>query len=881
MAGFGGAVKLTGESEYRKALKQITQSLKEVDSELKVVTSQYDKTDRSQEALAAQSETLAKKYDAQALKVKALSDNYKSLEAQAAKNKAAHASLKSELDTESAKLKEIEAESGKTSDAYKDQADKVNQLSADYKKSQAAIDDQDAALSRARVELNNATAAMNTTRSTLDGLSAEMDQNAESADDLGNEVKKAGDDAESAGNGGFTILKGALADLASSAIQSALSGIRDLGSAIFDLGKQSITSYADYEQLVGGVEKIFGTGGQTLDEYARQLGVIPAAAIDSYRMLERTQSQIMTDAANAYMDLNMSANDYIAAINTAGATFAQTMGAQEGYDVARQGMLAIADYASGTGKSVEELTDKYQMITRSASSYQSIADQFAGILPQTSADFLAQAQAAGYLSEEYESLTDVPVAEYQQAVTDMLTQGVDALGLAGNTAAETANTLSGSLAAVSATWSNLITGLADDSADLDTLIGNFSSSLLNTARLITPRIQSVIEGFGTLASTLVEELVPELINMIPPLLETSLPILISAVESTLSAILSILPEVIPIISRLIPQICTSLVSMLPLVLSAGIEIILSLISGISDAIPQLLAMLPTLVSEISGVLLDNLGLIISTGVDLLVALIQGISEATPQLIDMLPDLVEQVSLAILDNLPLILNCGYELINSLISGIGRMLPSLLTSADQVMKRAASTLISNLPQILSIGKDIINSIIRGQLSMLVNLTNTVKNIFNTVKNKFAELPDELVTIGSNLVRGLWNGISDMTSWVIGKIQGFGESVLDGIRDFFGIASPSKLFENEVGKYLAEGIGVGFEDEMRSVSEDMQDAIPTSFDVGTNVNASGSLGGGLDYFSLVNAFKTALEDMTVELDDVTVGKFIQKTVTDAIYT
>ena len=321
--------------------------------------------------------------------------------------------------------------------------------------------------------------------------------------------------------------------------------------------------------------------------------------------------------------------------------------------------------------------------------------------------------------------------------------------------------------------------------------------------------------------------------------------------------------------------------MLPLVLSAGIEIILSLISGISDAIPQLLAMLPTLVSEISGVLLDNLGLIISTGVDLLVALIQGISEATPQLIDMLPDLVEQVSLAILDNLPLILNCGYELINSLISGIGRMLPSLLTSADQVMKRAASTLISNLPQILSIGKDIINSIIRGQLSMLVNLTNTVKNIFNTVKNKFAELPDELVTIGSNLVRGLWNGISDMTSWVIGKIQGFGESVLDGIRDFFGIASPSKLFENEVGKYLAEGIGVGFEDEMRSVSEDMQDAIPTSFDVGTNVNASGSLGGGLDYFSLVNAFKTALEDMTVELDDVTVGKFIQKTVTDAIYT
>ena len=123
--------------------------------------------------------------------------------------------------------------------------------------------------------------------------------------------------------------------------------------------------------------------------------------------------------------------------------------------------------------------------------------------------------------------------------------------------------------------------------------------------------------------------------------------------------------------------------------------------------------------------------------------------------------------------------------------------------------------------------------------------------------------------------------MTSWVISKIQGFGSSVLDGIRDFFGINSPSRLFEDEVGQYLAQGIGVGFEDEMRSVSEDMQNAIPTSFDVGTNVNASGSIGGGLDYYTLVNAFKTALEDMTVELDDVTVGKIITKTVANAIYT
>ena len=211
----------------------------------------------------------------------------------------------------------------------------------------------------------------------------------------------------------------------------------------------------------------------------------------------------------------------------------------------------------------------------------------------------------------------------------------------------------------------------------------------------------------------------------------------------------------------------------------------------------------------------------------------------------------------------------------------MLPSLVSYTPTLIREVARTLISNLPQILSAGKQLLTKFIDGIKSMFSNLRTTAGEVFNAVKNKLAELPSELITIGKNLVRGLWNGISDMTSWVINKIQGFGESVLDGIRDFFGINSPSRLFEDEVGQYLAQGIGVGFEDEMRAVSEDMQNAIPTSFDVGTNVNASGSIGGGLDYYTLVNAFKTALEDMTVELDDVTVGKIITKTVANAIYT
>ena len=194
-------------------------------------------------------------------------------------------------------------------------------------------------------------------------------------------------------------------------------------TGIVALTKSAVENYAEYEQLAGGAQKIFD---------------------------QMDYSRIEQDAQNAYKTMNISASEYLETMNDVGATFAATMGDEAGYNAAKTGLQAIADYASGTGKSVDVLSEKFTMITRSTSSYQSIADQFSGILPATSKDFLAQAQAAGILSDSYTELTQVPIAEYQQAVSEMLEKGVSDLGLAGNTAAETANTISCSLNASNA-----------------------------------------------------------------------------------------------------------------------------------------------------------------------------------------------------------------------------------------------------------------------------------------------------------------------------------------------------------------------------------------------------------------------------------------------
>ena len=835
-------------------------------------------------------------------------------------------------------MSKIEKESGKASEAYQSQARYVSALASEFEKSEKNISSQEVALSKMRTEINKAETDLVKTGKAIGDLDEEMEKTADSSDEMGGEIVKAGNDAKQASNEGFTVMKGVLADLASTVIKNAISGLADLGSAIVGLGKESITSFAEYEQLVGGAQKIFD---------------------------EMDYSQIATDASNAYKELNMSASEYIEAINQSGATFAQTMGDQKGYETARTGLQAIADYASGTGKSVDELTQKFAMITRSTSSYQSIADQFSGILPQTSADFLATAQSAGLLADSYQSLTEVPVDEYQQAVTAMLEMGVDNLGLAGNTAMETANTISGSLASVSATWSNLITGLSDDNADLDTLIDNFADSLLTAVDLIAPRIQHFVSSAGQVVSELLETLIPELASELPSFLQTFIPVLNGAIYSIITEVLDILPELTSIFSKLIPQAVKKLISLAPQLLSAGLQCAVEILNGLSEGLPDIIAMIPDLIEGLVLAVNDNLESILTAGISILEAVITGINNTLPTLIDLIPDLILTLEETILDNLPMIVTAGAKLTASLISGLVSNGSDLLVAMSDLIVDMSDVLADHWDEISELGADFIEKIVEGLESVWNKLTDKAGDIYNTiydkifelvgkahsiaidimsniisgisekltsVKNKAGEiytgikdkvvslpsdlktiaqnmlsdmitgisdkisslkssaqdifdniydelssLPSDMLSIGENIVEGLIDGIDNMADWAVDKITSFADDITEGLCEFLGIQSPSKVYKG-IGEYMAEGLGIGFGDEMDSVSQEMQDAIPTSFD--TDINGSIAGTGGLDTTYLVRAFKEALSETKIELDDREVGQFIDKTVTQAIY-
>ena len=287
---------------------------------------------------------------------------------------------------------------------------------------------------------------------------------------LDDELSKAGESGSSTFaktfQGGMSAKTVAIGNIMSSAI---LKGVEKASQAATEVFAGAFANFSEFEQLSGGVEKIFN---------------------------DMDTSRVFADANNAWRDLNMSANDYMATINDVGAMFSATMGDEAAYDAARKGMKAISDYSSGTGKNLDVLNQKFAMITRATSSYQSIADQFSGILPATSADFLEQAQAAGLLSDEYTKLTEVPIDEYQRALVDMLEEGTKELGLHGNTAAETAKTISGSIAGMQSAWSNFLTGIADEDADMGKLTDDLVEAIGNVVDNALPRIQEIFERMG-------------------------------------------------------------------------------------------------------------------------------------------------------------------------------------------------------------------------------------------------------------------------------------------------------------------------------------------------------------------------------------------------
>lgn len=333
-------------------------------------------------------------------------------------------------------------------------------------------------------------------------------------------------------------------------------------------------------------------------------------------------------------------------------------------------------------------------------------------------------------------------ADVTQAIHIVQTE----LGITGTTAKEASTTIQGSFGMMKSAWQNLLTGMADESQDFDSLLKNFIDSVGTVLSNLLPRIQIVADG----AFDLVEGLIPQL----PALIESLLPAILQGITSITDGVMSALPTLVEVVVDIIPQITETLIGMLPQMIETGIIILVALIQGLTDALPQLIEMLPSIINTIITVLLENLPLLIDAGIELLVAIINGIMSAIPQLIEYAPTIILQL--------------------------------------------VSTLIKNLPKVLSAGKNILEEVVKG------------------IKNSLSKIGE----VGKNIITGLWNGMGDKTNWLISKIKSLCSNALEAIKKFFGIHSPSRVMNKEIGAMLMRGLAGGITGNEKLVTSAMDE-------------------------------------------------------------
>ena len=783
-----------------------------------------------------------------------------------------------------------------------------------------------------RVEMNNLKANIVQTESALNGMSTETEEASDDMKDLGAETKTAGNEATQASNGGFTVMKGVLADLASSAIKSAVNGLKSLGSTLINVGKDAITSYADYEQLVGGVETLFGAQGMSLKEYAKSVGKDADDVKDEYYNLLTAQSNVLSNASNAYKTAGLSQNQYIETVTGFSASLINSLGGDtlKASKYADMAVTDMADNANKMGTDIGSIQNAYQgfakqnytMLDNLKLGYGGTQKEMYRLLQDASKIDSAFASNAKF-SMDSKGHLEADYADIVEAIHIVQNE----MGITGTTSKEASNTISGSLNSAKSAWSNLITGIADDNADFDTLINNFVNSVVTAGQNLIPRIQTTIQGMAKMVTQLLQKLVPQIIKTLPPLIKSTLPQLLTAVNSVITSLLAVLPDVVKEVSALIPDIVSSLISLAPQLLKAGIVILTELLKGINSAIPQLMAMLPTLINDIVNVLSQNAPALLQAGISILVAVIQGITSALPQLVAMIPDIIQTAITTLSQGKSDLLSAGVTILQTLIDGIIQFIPAfvkmlpkvitaivnyfksgeniktiikvgsdiLLTLADGISK-AISMLAPKIKEIVSalkegfkekwetikgMGKTIIEKLIAGLASMIVDIKTKAGEIGTKIKEKLEEFPEKIKTVGKDIITGLWNGIHDKIAWLKEKIASLGSTVLNKIKDIFDIHSPSRVFKNEIGKNLALGLGEGFTEEMKNVTSAMEDSVPTTLN--TSLSASGNplaTTGGMDSMPLVDSLVEALGSMKIEMGEDGFAHFVVKTITDEIY-
>lgn len=581
-------------------------------------------------------------------------------------------------------------------------------------------------------------------------------------------IKIKGDDSP------FQKVLGKIGSAVNAAVKASAAAVGAASAGVAALGTACINAYADYEQLVGGVETLFKDSADTIQTYAD----------------------------NAYKTAGLSANEYMETVTSFSASLLQSLDGdtEKAAAAADLAITDMADNANKMGTAMESIQYAYQGFAKQNYTMLDNLKLGYGGTKEEMQRLLADAEKLSGVKYDLSSYADIV-----EAIHVIQTE----MGITGTTAKEASTTIQGSVASMKAAWANLMVGMADDTQNFDMLLSNFIESIGTVADNLLPRIGIVIEGMGKL----VAGLAPEIASALPTLTNELLPNLVELGVQSISALVQGIQENGDSLAAgalsIVGTLAEGIAELLPMVADTAASLVVSLADGLTESLPDIIPIAIETISTLVENLTENANTIIDAGIQIILALGEGLIAALPQLIETVPQIVINIANVINDNAPKLVDTALYLITRLAVGLVQAIPTLVANIPKIIEAIVAAFMAF--QWLNLGKQLIDGVANGVKKAGESMATAAKNTFSKFKSKLAgvEVASELKNIGKHIIDGIVSGIKSSLSNianVAGKIK---DTLLSKLKGLFKIASPSKLMKEEVGAYIGEGIAVGIEE------------------------------------------------------------------------
>lgn len=538
-----------------------------------------------------------------------------------------------------------------------------------------------------------------------------------------------------------------------------LAGVGTAVAALAGVGKSALDAYATYEQAVGGVDTLFKDASGTVQKYA----------------------------AEAYRTAGVSANEYMTQVTSFSASLISSLGGDtaKAAELGNTAMVDMSDNANKMGTGIESIQQTYQSLARG--NYAMLDNLKLGY-GGTKSEMERLIQDANKVKQANGEMGDLSIDKFSdvvQAIHIMQEQ----MGISGTTAKEAATTIEGSVGMMKAAWQNWLAELGKDNADINGLTKQLVDSVGTVIKNVGPRIAQIITGitaalpqlFSSLGSTL-----PALVmQILPPVLGALGQLGTMLLTSATTWITSSLPQ-------LLAQFQSWVTSTLPSFLQTGLTMITNLLQGIVQALPQ----------------------IASTAVTVLTTLLDGLSAQLPQLIPIGINAVLNLVQGILNNLPQIIDSGLKLILGLAQGLINAMPDLVGKAPILIGQLVGGIINRLPQILQAGVQLLGALANGFIASVPRLIGAIPGMIGQIMHGF--LSANWFSVGLNIITGIATGIAGAAGRLVTAAVNAADNALNWVKRKLGIHSPSRVFRDQVGEMIGEGMAVGIDESASKVRE-----------------------------------------------------------------